>query len=344
MNNSSSSTIQAKYCQYCGKEMSTDANFCLNCGKPIGPQIPLTPPKVPIVPPIQKRPSFKDMTTGEKISLIGFVLLVLSSLLGEWFILYWDGEIASDLMVLFGISTWGNAALSFIVGAVGLAVIYLGGRRARILSTAVAGALMLSLNLLWCVMIQRSSLGVPLYEIGTYGLGFYISTLGAIFTLFSAFAIIRHKTITTELKAPVSTKVCPNCRGNLASYPSDIRHCPYCGYVLLWYGKHCVYCGSEMASDGIFCPNCRKQQPEVRTLTPSIPAKPESNIGRNIIIAIALIFTLLIVAAAGYGVYEATKPTPTIPTPYSYTYPNTHAYTNSHTNTHSYAYSDTFHT
>jgi len=75
------------------------------------------------------------------------------------------------------------------------------------------------------------------------------------------FQVVRKKPITSELKAPVSTKICPNCRGDLTSYPSDIRHCPYCGNVLPSYRKHCVYCGSGMPSVGIFCPNCGKQQP-----------------------------------------------------------------------------------
>lgn len=97
--------------------------------------------------------------------------------------------------------------------------------------------------------------------------------------------------------------------------------CPTCGFVNVALApiqgkpsqaKYCQYCGKELPADATFCPSCgRPSKPEVRTLAPSIPPKPKSKIGRNIVIAIVLIF--IIVVGLGYGVYQASKPTPSTP-------------------------------
>jgi len=99
--------------------------------------------------------------------------------------------------------------------------------------------------------------------------------------------------------------------------------CPTCGFVNVSVtpiqgeppqAKYCQYCGKEMPTGVSFCPSCgRPTKPEVMVPTPSIPSKPKSKTGRNIVIAIALIFLVLVVAALGSGVYQGTKPPPTTP-------------------------------
>jgi len=86
---------------------------------------------------------------------------------------------------------------------------------------------------------------------------FFLGMLG----IFGNIVVILHELLVVGKKP-----FCPKCNKNLASYPSDIRRCPYCANVLARsFKKFCVYCGSGMASDGTFCPNCGKGQlkPEV---------------------------------------------------------------------------------
>jgi len=157
-----SGASQAKYCQYCGKGLTVDAKFCLDCGKPI-PQTPLPKHKIKV-----------------------------------WYLI----------------------------------------------------------------------LGVILAYIGAISLGSTFSRLfGYVLTPFfiviiTILVLILFLAILVGRKKPS----CPKCDKILASYSSDMTHCPYCGNVLeRSFKKFCVYCGSGMASDGIFCPNCGKRQlkPEV---------------------------------------------------------------------------------
>jgi len=62
------------YCQYCGKELATDANFCLNCGKPIGPQ-GVTSSSGP-VKYAQSEKATKLPHTRAKTAVAGFFILM----------------------------------------------------------------------------------------------------------------------------------------------------------------------------------------------------------------------------------------------------------------------------
>jgi len=159
-----SSSSQARYCQYCGKELTIEANFCLNCGKPI-PQTPL--------------PRYKI-----KVSLKNILKVV-----------------------------------AYYIGLVLLADLF-----------------------------------SPLF--GFVPIPYFIA-IGTMFLLivFLCYVFFLRK-----------KPFCPKCDKILASYSSDMTHCPYCGNVLeRSFKKFCVYCGSGIARDGRFCPNCGKQQlkPEV---------------------------------------------------------------------------------
>jgi len=108
---------------------------------------------------------------------------------------------------------------------------------------------------------------------------------------------------------------------------------------------YCQYCGGELPTDASFCSNCgRPLKPEVKTLAPSIPtgepSRPSSawyllpillflvccswlggilgyfalknrdkRMARNVLIlGIALTVVFVLVAIAGYVIYEVTKP------------------------------------
>jgi len=105
---------------------------------------------------------------------------------------------------------------------------------------------------------------------------------------------------------------------------SKLGMCPSCGLVDLSatpiqgkpsQAKYCQYCGRELPTGVSFCPACGASVTAPIPPPPTIPAKPRSKTGRNIIITVALIFILLIVGGLGYGVYEATRPPPASPTP-----------------------------
>ena len=76
-----SSPSQVKYCQYCGKELTIEANFCLNCGKPVSPQTPPTPHRVPVVTPMQAGLNFKNEGLTSLLSLFGIGHIYLGKLM-----------------------------------------------------------------------------------------------------------------------------------------------------------------------------------------------------------------------------------------------------------------------
>jgi len=127
-----------------------------------------------------------------------------------------------------------------------------------------------------------------------------------------------------ELRYVIVLPYCLKCGREIQAIGmSRTGICPTCGFVNVSdtpiqgkpsQARYCQYCGKEMPAGVSFCPSCGKPTgPEVRVPTPSIPAKRESKTGRNIIIAAGLIFLILVVAALGYGAYQATKPPPTTP-------------------------------
>lgn len=102
--------LQAKHCQYCGEELTADADFCLNCGKKIGPQtsITLPTPGAPVVAPAQKMGlSFKKRPWA-LWGLVGVFLLsvFLTMISGEaWTFFFW--LIVLVVLYVMGLGMWG---------------------------------------------------------------------------------------------------------------------------------------------------------------------------------------------------------------------------------------------